>query len=377
MRRLPRAVRAGATLMLSAIFSVTAAAQPLANLEETVTQHALLPPALALPPGATPQHVREFLRGFDPYAQFFTPQEYEMARAARDLFPAGVGMDIVRNGAGLIVCLPYPGLPAALGGVLYGDVLLSVDGLDVKHADLQDVAVLVRGTPDSQVRLRLRGPTGRERNLALRRVESPLPSVWMAAPVHGTPRIRLSRFRRGTVAELDILLAVLSANSPLILDLRGNTGGDLEEALGCASRFLCGGSPLLSWESHEGGGRTRTEKNGTHCAAPLYIWQDDLTASAAEACIAALIQNGRAVTVGPSTAGKARAQEWFVLNDGGRLKLTTTRLCFFDGNDWQRSGLRSHVAVPPDSLLAEEVYARLTIRLLTTACDPRQPSATP
>ncbi|MDL2207244.1 hypothetical protein LJC09_00860 [Desulfovibrio sp. OttesenSCG-928-F20] len=314
-----------------------------------VAARALRPPdAASLEALAATQSADEMnavLQSFDRYAFFRERASYERLLKAQGLFPASVGMDIVHDRKQRIVCIPYPGSRAARAGVRYGDELLAVDGQRVLSSDLEDVAVLVRGAKNSTVKLLLRDAGGQERNISVMREIAAPPTVTKGEAVHGMPCVAVLRFGPGTAKELKSALdrALAGGGKALVLDLRGNTGGDLAAGLEAARLFLPANSLMVRIRSPKGESLEQTSTNGSYAFVRLYIWQDGLTASAAEMLITALKGARRAApvtTIGGLSAGKAQIQEQINLAGGNLLKLSTRQMfTAYSMRTWQDVGL--------------------------------------
>lgn len=334
----------------------SAAAQtPVREILELVREHALSPPAsqalaagLDDPALSCTNGLRTFLRTFDPYAAHISRRELEELKELRKIFAYGIGMDITQDWSGRIICIPYADGPAARCGITYGDVLLEVDGYDTVEADIADVAVLIRGAVGTTVRLvvqKLReGPAAKPHSFMAQRDHLTPPLVHIEKNTVAEACIRIYGFSPSGVRLLQQTLALIQKRPPqrLIIDLRGNTGGDLESALRCASMFVHKGT-LIALERNKDTITPRyAEQTGVAANMPqqLIIRQDGLTASAAELFIAALSAAGRAHTEGTVSAGKALVQEVFKLSNGDMFKLTTKELLFPGRNtSWQGRGL--------------------------------------
>lgn len=328
---------------------------PVREILELVREHALRPPApqalaagLDDPALSCAKGLRTFLRTFDPYATHISRRELNELKELRKNFAYGIGMDITQDWSGRIICIPYADGPAAKCGITYGDVLLEVDGYDTVEADIADVAVLVRGAVGTTVRLvvqKLReGSAAKPRTFMVKRDSLTPPLVHLEKNTATEACIRIYGFSPSVVRRLQQALALIQKKKPqrLIIDLRGNTGGDMESALRCASMFVHKGT-LIALERNKDTTTPRyAEQTGVTANMPqqLIIRQDGLTASAAELFIAALSATGRAHTEGTVSAGKALVQEVFKLSNGDMLKLTTKELLFPGRNaSWQGRGL--------------------------------------
>lgn len=326
-----------------------AAQLPGREVARLVLSHALRPPEVAdlkaLAAAQSADEMNDVLQSFDRYAFFRERTSYERLQKAMQMFPASIGMDIVHDREQRIICIPYPGSRAARAGVRYGDELLAVDGQRVLSSDLEDVAVLVRGAKNSAVKLLLRDAWGQERSLSVTREIAEPPTVIRGEAVHGMPCVAVLRFGPATAKELKSALdrALAGSGNSLVLDLRGNTGGDLKAGLEAARLFLPAGSLMVRIRSPKGESLEQAATSGPYASLRLYIWQDGLTASAAEMLIMALKEARRAAsvtTIGGLSAGKSLIQEQIRLVDGDLLKLSTRQmLSAHSMRAWQDIGI--------------------------------------
>jgi carboxyl-terminal processing protease len=316
--------------------------------------------------------INVFLQSFDTYARYVPAADFRRLAEGQRSFPAGVGMDLVLNAAKAVICIPYPGSEAEKAGIHYGDELLSVDGQDVTGADLDDVGVLVRGDAGSVVKLRVADSEGRVRTLSATRRKTRAYAVIPEGSLEGLTRARVLRFNDKTLKELEPVLSSSREGRGIVLDLRGNTGGDPDVALAAAKLFLRkdvalpgirGRFPAKAARLGE-----RTTADGPYAARFVYIWQDGLTASAAEVFIAALLESPRTVTIGVATAGKATVQTVFPLADGARLKLTTAVIHYPESDaGWGRQGIAPLRQVELESATPEALVNEVPLINITRA----------
>jgi carboxyl-terminal processing protease len=344
------------------------------EIADLVRKHALLPPhnidierfARGEASGeGNNDAVRDFLRSFDRYAGYHTAGQYKNLLAVQDAFPAGVGMDLLLDANGNIICVPFPASPAADAGIRYGDILLGVDALTVSGSDLEDVAVLIRGNPGTSVTLRLLDKDRVERSARLVRKKLVPATTALSNPVQDIPCIRIYRFGPTTLKELNSLLAKISAGKrpdKLILDLRGNTGGDMQAGLEVAKLFLRAGARLPDIRSRTAIKKQTAEQNGKFAETQVIFWQDGLTASAAELLIAAVAVEGKAMNIGCTSAGKATIQQIFKLADGSMLKLTTEEMLFPESDaGWGQTGIEPKIPVSGTVLDEDAWFEDLTV----------------
>lgn len=335
-------------LVFGAAAAFAASGEPSASVSAEVLKKV---ETLAFPPLAativadfsqSPERLRAkglqaWLQSFDPYARWISAEAYQDILATRRIYTHGVGMDIFQNREGDIICIPYPDTPAQSAGIREGDILLAVDGNEVAGADVEDIGVLIRGRVNSPVALTVRHRSGETTMLTLQRRAIQEQDVVRTREKDFT-RLRIYRFSPHTLAELT--KALQTAGDTVVLDLRANTGGDLNAALACTALFLDKNALLVTSETRKGRNQRRVTKKGAYARTPrLVLWQDSLTASAAEICLAALLDNHRATSVGTVTFGKAKGQDVFTLRDKSLLKLTTEAFFRADGLTWQDTGL--------------------------------------
>jgi carboxyl-terminal processing protease len=262
----------------------------------------------------------------DRWSSFYQPSEYDSFQSALDGRYSGVGLWLRRTDQGEVaVSSVQPGSPAAAGGLRPGDVLLAVDGQSVSGLAVNDTVQLLRGNPGSEVALRF-ARAATEQVVTLSRTSLSTPDVTIEHLRGNVLRIRVSSFSRGVGRQVREAVAANPAKRTggVVLDLRDNPGGLLEESVEVASAFLDGG-PVVSYERRGEGRRSLEAAGRGDVTTPLVILVDGATASAAEVVAAALQDRNRAVLVGSKTYGKGSVQESTRLSDGSAIELTVGR----------------------------------------------------
>ena len=301
-----------------------AAAAALARLAAEAVQHS---PALrrAGAEALVGAGFDEMFAALDPFSRYLSPEQARAARAER-IGQAGLGLRIGAGPGGRpAVTLVEPGGPAALAGIRVGDVLLSVDGVPVGAHDLPLAALLLEGPQGSAASLRLsRG--GRRLTVEVPRARRAAPAVTAERRADGVLWLRLSGFAADTAAEVEAALAD-PRGAAIVLDLRGNRGGLLSEALAVADAFLSSGRIGATTGRHRDANRA-WEADGPELGRgrPLVVLVDGRTASAAEVLAAALADGGRGALVGSGTLGKGLIQMVVPLPGGAELLLSWSRL---------------------------------------------------
>ena len=294
--------------------------------------------------------LREYLKKQDPFADYLTADEYAALKvASADNRYAGVGMDLAIDSSGKVLCIPFPGSPAERGGIHYGDALLAVNGAAVEGRSVFAIGKGIRGPRGGTVKLTVLKHSGKVHEVTLIREAIQFKSVHLESSGQ-LSIIRILRFTPETPAELKPALAQSTLrNAPLVMDLRGNTGGDLFAAIDCASLFLKKGARIALLKTHQGEQWLINKEDPLVSASRLYLWQDRQTASAAEVFIAALTDNGRAVSIGETTFGKGVALRFVELTDGSALLLTYANIFPPNGASFHGVGLKPSISLSATS----------------------------
>ncbi|MFG1850369.1 S41 family peptidase [Actinomadura geliboluensis] len=306
--------------------------------------------------------IEGMLRGLgDRWAHYYPAREYDDVEgrltgrySGVGLWLGGTGGDAGGNGARTVVASVQPGTPAARAGVRAGDVVTAVGSTPVDGWDISRVAEALRGRPDEPVELTVERDRRTER---FHLVRTPVPGGNVTVtdlPDHAR-RIRVGAFSRGTGREVrDAVTGRAPSGRPtggVLLDLRGNPGGLLDEAVETASAFLAGG-PVVTYEPRGRPVQRRTVTAPGDADTPLVVLVDAGTASAAEIVAGSLRDRDRAVIVGSRTYGKGSVQEPIGLADGSVIELTVGRYRTPGGRNLDGVGIEPDVAVsadrPPD-----------------------------
>ncbi len=265
----------------------------------------------------------------DPHTHYFDPEAWARVQDRRADSYEGIGVEVIGTGEALRVVGVVPGGPAALAGLQVGDRILAVDGQPVEGLSLEQAIALVRGERGTAVRLLVdRDGTRREIEVVRDRVVQR--SVTGERLDDGVIYARIASFRHGASAELDDLLARLASDGPptgVVLDLRQDPGGRLEEAVAVADRFLDSGL-IVRTEGRLPAADERHEATASPddlLEVPLVVLVDGGSASASEIVAGALSAHHRATLVGQRTYGKGSVQTVYELDDGGALQLTIAR----------------------------------------------------
>jgi carboxyl-terminal processing protease len=299
--------------------------------------------------------VRGLVRSLDPYSAYMSPEEFRVLRSDTQGRFGGIGCEVdARNGL-LLVMAALEGTPAARAGLRRGDRILEIDGLSTEGMSLQNAVVRMRGRPGTVVRLSLRRDGVDEPlSLAIERAEIDIESVEGRLINGNVAYLRLRMFQEDSARRLRQELQRLERDSGglvgAILDVRGNPGGLVDQAVEIADLFLAQGVIVTT---RGRGGRMiaeeRARRRGTVADLPLVVLVDGQSASASEIVAGALQDNRRATIIGEGTYGKGSVQNVIELPDGSGLKLTIARYHTPGGRSLAGRGLEPDIAVagPP------------------------------
>ena len=268
---------------------------------------------------------------------------------------AGVGLWLRRDGGRLLVSQVAADSPAEDAGIAVGDALRAVDGRPTAGLEAIDVAAGLRGRPGSVVRLEVAtGATSR--TLVLRRARVAALEVTSGLLEARVGRITVPAFGRGTGRQVREAVDDLRGQgvTGIVLDLRGDPGGLLSEAVETASAFLDGGHVVTY--TRRGSAAQRLDAVGDgDTRTPLVVLVDGGTASAAEVVAGALQDRGRAVVVGSRTFGKGTVQEPHRLADGSALALTVATYSLPSGRSVEGVGIEPDIEVAGDGAVQRAV----------------------
>jgi carboxyl-terminal processing protease len=240
--------------------------------------------------------------------------------------------------------------------------LFSVDGVSVSHYPFLVLEGRIRGKAGSAVSLGIVS-SGVKREVEIQRAAISRASAELM-PGGNARRIRIWRFDANTLEQLAQCLSGLDSGEFLILDLRGNVGGDLKAAVACAELFLAGESLIVTLENRDGAPRVfRASREDKKYAGKLAIWQDAFTASASEVFCAALHDNGVARTFGQTSFGKGVAQSIIPAGDKDFFVITTGLLLRPSGTTFHHEGLKPDYYVSDSRTPVEQNYLRKTYEI--------------
>ncbi|WP_381565939.1 S41 family peptidase [Streptomyces eurythermus] len=313
--------------------------------------------AAAMAAGKSPTEAAEraVSRSGDRWAAVYSEGEYEEFQDALDGRYTGVGLWARQEPDGRIeVTRVRPGSPAADAGIRAGDRLRSVDGHRTDGRPVTEVIALLRGNGAADAPAGTTVTLGLERGTrawtrTLRRARLSTDPVTVRRLPGAVTSVKVSAFTKGSADAVRAALRTAPADGRTILDLRGNSGGLVTEAVATASAFLDGG--LVATYDVDGAQRALHAAPGGDTARPLVVLVDGGTMSAAELLTGALQDRGRAVVIGTRTFGKGSVQMPVKLPDGSVAELTVGHYRTPSGHTVDGRGITPDLEAGPQQAL--------------------------
>jgi carboxyl-terminal processing protease len=284
------------------------------------------------------------------HTDFMTPEERASRNDALSGSYVGIGvqLDTTEAGEPLVVTV-FRDSPADNAGLGTGDIILEVNGVPAAGSSVSDVVEQIRGEAGTEVELTVRaGEQGTPRTLKITRGDVEIDAV-SSAQIPGTTTgiVRIEQFSNGVADDVRAALEQLREDGAvrLILDLRGNPGGYVGEAVGTASQFLASGTVYVERDAAGKEQATPVSPDGAWTDLPIIVLVDEGSASSSEIVAGALQDNDRAEVVGATTFGTGTVLGEFALEDGSALRIGTVEWLTPDGRRIWHEGIEPDVAV--------------------------------
>lgn len=293
--------------------------------------------------------LRGMLLALDPYSVYMNQDSYELFKEAAEGEYGGIGVEVVFKERGLRVVSPVDDTPAAKAGLQPGDYLTVVDGVQVTNLTYDKVIKMLHGEVGKSVKIKIERGEQDPFELTLERAVIPINTIKFKRQ-GDIGYIRISYFNEKTTDKLKEAIQELNQTpiAGLILDLRNNPGGLLDQGVDVASQFLNEGTVV------EARGRAESSRqifkvNGKDLlpGVPIVALINGGSASAAEIVAGALKDYKRAVILGRTSLGKGSVQGLFPLNGRGAIKLTTSRFFTPHGHSIHGKGIAPDIVVDP------------------------------
>jgi len=306
--------------------------------------------------------IKGMLGTLDPYTVFLTPDVYKELKVDTLGRFGGVGIEITLQNGVLTVVTPIEDTPAAHAGVRPGDKILKINGTLTKGMNLTDAVRRMRGGKNSKILLTLwREGVAKPFDVTLAREQIKLKSVKYEMLDKGIGLVRITGFQETTSDELRKALEQLSLGGKLkgvIIDLRNNPGGLLEQAIDVSNLFLKSGT-IVSTRGRKGPIELRTASgDAPYPTLPLIVLINKGSASASEIVSGALQDNKRAKLLGTQSFGKGSVQTVIDLGDDTGVKLTIARYFTPSGKSIDGTGIAPDFVVPGDMPTSVEIQEK-------------------
>ncbi len=292
------------------------------------------------------------LQQLDPHSSFLSKEEFKEMQVSTSGEFGGIGIEISMENGRLTVISPIDDTPAERAGIKAGDIILEIEGEPTQDMTLIDAVQKIRGPKGKPVTLTLiHKDQQKPYKVKVVRDTIPIVSVKSNEVEPGYLYVRLTRFNENTTAELSQALAdYKKSGKPLkgvILDLRNNPGGLLEQAVNVADVFLPSGVIVsIKGKNADQEKVFRARNGGADVTVPLVVLINAGSASASEIVAGALKDHKRALLVGEKTFGKGSVQTVIPLSDGSGIKLTTALYYTPNGRSIQAEGIEPDFMVP-------------------------------
>ncbi|KON69708.1 peptidase S41 [Peribacillus butanolivorans] len=284
----------------------------------------------------------------DPYSAYMDKKEASSFHESISSSFEGIGAEIQEQDGKIMVVSPIKGSPAEKAGIKPNDIILSVDGKSVEGLSSSEAVLKIRGEKGTKVELSIsRAGESEPIDLTIKRDTIPIETVYSEMLDDGVAKIQVTSFSEHTVQELETALNDMSKKDMkgLILDLRGNPGGLLDQAIDMASLFIPNGEVVLQVEDRSGKKEVFKSKNNGEIKIPVVVLIDDGSASASEIVAAAVSESADIPLIGVKSFGKGTVQTAEDFDDGSNFKYTAAKWLTPEGNWIHKKGIKPDIKV--------------------------------
>ena len=317
--------------------------------------------------------IRGMLATLDAHSAYLDPAQYAAMKSEAQGEFGGIGVELVKHPNGARIVDRYEGSPAIRAGLEVGDTIAAVDGSRTNAMSLAEIVRRIKGPAGTAVRLQvMRNEDTRPERLRVVREKIRLISVDARRIEDGLAYVRIREFSQRTSRDVSDVIRALKTDEPLgglVLDLRDNPGGLVDEAVRVADLWLADGTIVSTEGRHQPADRELAHPKGTEPPYPLVVLVNGGTASASEIVAGALQDHGRARILGTQTFGKGSVQTVIELEDQSALKLTIAR--YFTPKHRSIAG----VGITPDVVVPHRPTDPSMLRTAPARSDPQLAAA--
>ncbi len=303
----------------------------------------------------------------DPYAAYLDREQFPLERQDIRGFFEGIGAEVGMKEGHVTVLAPMPDSPAEEAGIRPGDMILAVDGEDIRGLSLLEVIHKIRGEAGTTVRLSVRRLNGVDTvEIAIERGRITLRSVNLLMQVGRIGHLKLSGFTGATNDELKAALERFerSQGVGMVVDLRNNPGGLVSSVVDVTSQFVDEGLVLYQIDAKGHRRDWEVEPGGLAHEIPVVVLVNEFSASASEVFAGAIIDHERAPVVGVTTFGKGSVNNLWPLSDGSGINVTTARWYTPSGTLIEGEGIIPDIVEEPSEDELEDPQLDRAIELL-------------
>ncbi len=299
--------------------------------------------------------IRGMLKTLDPHSSFMTPEEFRSMQEDTSGNFGGVGIELEMREGMLLVVSPIDDTPAKRAGIQAGDQIVKIDGAPVRKMDVMEATKRIKGVPGTKVVLTIdRDSFENPKDFVLIRQRIRINPIQSDLPLPGYGYLRIRVFTERTEQYMMQALKKLKKDNKaplkgLVLDLRNNPGGLLNQAIRVADRFIEKGLIVETRGRSKRLDDSSAHRRGTEPRYPMVCLVNGGSASASEIVAGALQDHKRALIMGVRTFGKGSVQTVVGLKDGSGLKLTIARYYTPNHRSIQEQGIIPDVVVPRSS----------------------------
>ncbi|WP_243290758.1 S41 family peptidase [Bacillus sp. FJAT-47783] len=278
----------------------------------------------------------------DPYTTYMDIDEAKGFQEAISSSFEGIGAEVTEQNGKIMIVSPIKGSPAEKAGLKPEDKILKVDGESIEGMSANEAVMLIRGEKGSEVKLTIEREGIGTMDVAIIRDTIPLHTVYSEMTDEKIGTIQITRFSENTGQELADALMEFDKEKVkgIVLDLRQNPGGLMDQAIAMTDMFVDKGKTILQVKDNDGNVETYKAENRAMVDVPVVVITDNGTASAAEIMAAALHESANIPVVGETTFGKGTVQNAQEFNDGTSIKYTIAKWLTPSGQWIHEKGLQ-------------------------------------
>lgn len=312
--------------------------------------------------------------GDEGHTRFLTPEQVKMQRTNISGKFFGIGAQVGLEDGLPVIVAPFDGSPADEAGIRAGDIIIEVDGIDVTGLSLNETIEMIRGERGTEVVLTVYRPDLNESvEIPIIRDEIKVPAAnWSMVPGTDVALIRLSQFSANLEDNLveSVEAAKAAGATKLVLDVRNNPGGLLEQAIRVTSQFLTEGNVLIQEDADGSREEFPVREGGVAPEIPVMVLINQGTASSSEIFAGAIQDHERGTVIGETSFGTGTVLRPFELRDGSALLLGTSQWLTADGRLIRKQGIEPDVVVElpvgTDLILPDDLEEITVSELLTS-----------